>query len=145
MVGCLATAEDLVQDTYVRVATALADRPIRHLPAFLHQTARNLALDHLRKVAVRRDVPDNQLALDGLSSPGPDPEQAAGFSRQVERLEAVLAELPARRREILLLHKIHGWRHSDIAHHYGITVSAVEKNLRQALAQCLAVAGDVDE
>lgn len=48
MVGNPNTAEDLLQETYLRVSRALGERPIEHIEPFVFQTARNLALDHLR-------------------------------------------------------------------------------------------------
>src|SRR6218665_3168384 len=62
MVGNSSTAEDLLQETYLRVSAALAEHSIEHLAPFLFQTARNLALDHLRGVRrqgriVQADVP----------------------------------------------------------------------------------------
>ena len=48
MVNNHSTAEDLLQETYLRVTRALSERPIVHLEPFVFQTARNLALDHLR-------------------------------------------------------------------------------------------------
>ena len=48
MVNNHSTAEDLLQETYLRVTRALSERAIDHLEPFVFQTARNLALDHLR-------------------------------------------------------------------------------------------------
>ena len=48
MVNNHSTAEDLLQETYLRVSRALGERAIDHLEPFVFQTARNLALDHLR-------------------------------------------------------------------------------------------------
>ena len=42
-------AEELVQETYLRVARTVRDKSIDHLEPFLFQTGRNLALDHLRR------------------------------------------------------------------------------------------------
>lgn len=50
------TAEDLAQETYVRARRAADNGPIEHVEAFLHQTARNLALDHLRRKNTRTNV-----------------------------------------------------------------------------------------
>lgn len=53
MEGCRQTAEDLAQEAYVRVMGAAESQHVTYLKAFLYQTARNLALDHLRKAKVR--------------------------------------------------------------------------------------------
>lgn len=43
MVDNPSTAEDLLQETYLRVTRALGERPVEHLEPFVFQTARNLA------------------------------------------------------------------------------------------------------
>jgi RNA polymerase sigma-70 factor (ECF subfamily) len=51
---------------------------------------------------------------------------------------AALNGLSERRRQILVLHKFHHWTYERIAQHYGISRSAVEKNVQVALAHLLA-------
>ena len=80
MVGNPSTAEDLLQETYLRVSRALGERPIEHLEPFVFQTARNLALDHLRTRRVQSrmlvdDVPDE--VLHNVAAPLGSSEDAA--------------------------------------------------------------------
>lgn len=72
MVNNHSTAEDLLQETYLRVARALNDRTVEHLEPFVFQTARNLALDHLRARRIQsrtvvEDVPTE--IIEGVASP----------------------------------------------------------------------------
>lgn len=77
MVGCRYTAEDLAHEAYLRVSEAVHARPILNLQNFLYQTARNLAIDHIRRERIRRGFmtdgaePDTWL---GVSSAQPSPE-----------------------------------------------------------------------
>ncbi|MCP5854195.1 hypothetical protein NL323_30110, partial [Klebsiella pneumoniae] len=80
MVGNPSTAEDLLQETYLRVSRALGERPIEHLEPFVFQTARNLALDHLRTRRVQSrmlvdDVPEE--ILHNVAAPLSSSEDAA--------------------------------------------------------------------
>lgn len=143
IVSCAHTAEDLAQDAYLRVSDALEQRRgVNHLQPFLYQTARNLALDHLRREAIRQAPADAEEAVAQIPCESPTPERSALLAQRVERLRSAMRELPERRRQILALHRLHGWRHSQIAAHLGISVSAVEKNLRLALAHCLQAQDD---
>lgn len=144
LVGCRQTAEDVIQDAYMRVSQAQSERGIVHLRAFLFQTARNLALDHLRRERLRRRTfaEDGDEAAQAVACPLPLPETHAAQREKVECLKQAMAGLSERRRAILLLHKVHGWRYGAIARHLGISESAVEKNLRAALAHCLDAAGE---
>lgn len=98
MVGCLYTAEDLAHDAYLRVAKAARERPVTHLQAFLYQTARNLALDHLRRERLRgtfmSETPDG--TADAVAAPQPTQETAVMDAQNLNRVEGALAALPAR-------------------------------------------------
>ncbi len=65
MVNNPSTAEDLLQETYLRVTRALSEHPVDHLEPFVFQTARNLALDHLRarRIQSRTLMDDVPLAV----------------------------------------------------------------------------------
>ena len=45
---CMATAEDLVQDLYLRIAALEADADVRAPAALLYKMASNLLIDHVR-------------------------------------------------------------------------------------------------
>ena len=49
-------AEDLAQETYIRAAHAARTGTVEQMEAYLHRTARNLALDHLRRRQTRSAV-----------------------------------------------------------------------------------------
>lgn len=145
LVGCRQTAEDVIQDAYMRVSQAQGEGGITHLRAFLFRTARNLALDHLRRERVRRHTfedGENQSVTEAVACPQPLPEAQAAGRETVALLRQAMAGMSERRRTILLLHKVHGWRYADIARHLNISESAVEKNVRAALAHCLDAAED---
>lgn len=142
IVGCHQTAEDLAQETYVRVCQAARERSIDYLQPFFYQTAKNLALDYLRKEQVRHRVlafNADDASVSAVPSSAPLPEQVAADDQRQSQLHAVMAGLPERKRRMLVLHKLHGWRYKDIALHFNVSESAVEKNIRSALAYCLAV------
>jgi len=140
LVGCRQSAEDLVQEAYVRLRRAQASGGITHPQPFMYQTARNLALDHLRRQRFRGGVVRSGEGLDGavdIPSNDPAPDVQAGDRQMVDRLEAALNELSPRRREAFLLHRIHGLRYREIATRLRISESAVEKHIRAALLHCL--------
>lgn len=145
MVGCRQTAEDLAQEAYLRVMGAAEQQAVAYPKAFLYQTARNLAVDHLRREQVRQrsDSPEaDPDTLEQAPATTPTPDRDAAAQQDVERLFQALAGLSARRREILILHRLHHWSYERIANHLGLSRSAVEKNLQTALAQLIAILGE---
>jgi RNA polymerase sigma-70 factor (ECF subfamily) len=146
IVGCPQTAEDLAHEAYLKMLHALENQEINYPRPFLYQIAKNLALDHLRKEHIRQradhsthsDTDDDITLLDSLPASTPTPEQQVAGQQEVALMLAALEQLSERRRQILVLHRFHHWNYERIAEHYGISRSAVEKNVHAALAHLLA-------
>ncbi len=66
-------------------------------------------------------------------SPEPSPEQHASGREALARMQAAIGQLPARCREVYLLHRIEGMTYPEIAHRSGISSKAVEKHISRAL------------
>ena len=140
VVGCANLAEDLAQETYLRVAKALKARPIEHLQPFLYQTAQYLAFDHLRSQRSKRRFeyqPADGSQLSEVPTGAPGPESHVQGQQQLHLLQQVLATLPKRQQQILVLHKLHDLSQSEIAQRLQVSLSTVEKDLRHALNACI--------
>jgi RNA polymerase sigma-70 factor (ECF subfamily) len=95
--GDRSLAEDLLQETFVRLAERAANlRADTDLGAWLFTVARNLAASHGRW---RRftDVVLGALRLTPSTAPPGGPFEALAATESARRLEASLASLPARR------------------------------------------------
>nr|WP_187696893.1 sigma-70 family RNA polymerase sigma factor [Pseudomonas rhodesiae] len=148
MVHNHSTAEDLLQETYLRVTRALNERPIDHLEPFVYQTARNLALDHLRarKIQARtlqEDVP--MQILQSVVAPTTTPEDATQAEQLLEHLSVSLGQLSARQQQIFILSRLHGCSYQEIADQLGVSLSTVQKELKLIMAICVGVAERLDQ
>lgn len=100
-----ALAEDVVQETFIvalkRLRTRGIDEPSKLSP-FLHQTARNIMIGHLRKIARRRTSADTEqveCTVGGLE----DQHSAAVRDQDALIVRQLMAELKCERdREILV-------------------------------------------
>lgn len=128
-------AEDLSQDVFVKLSSVQAAIPDReHARAYLFRMAGNLAIDHRRVETRRAEILDGSRVLFEDMQQGAD---AAVQTRDELRLvEAALAELPERCREVMLLSQIEGLRQKEIAERLGVSVSLVEKYRLRALRHC---------
>ena len=143
MVRNPSTAEDLLQETYLRVTRALSERAIAHLEPFVFQTARNLALDHLRahRIHSRTIVDDAPLAdLHNVVAPDAALEDAAHANRLLESLSASLEKLTPRQQKIFTLSRLQGASYLEIAEQLGVSASTVQKELKLIMAICVGVA-----
>lgn len=147
MVSNPSTAEDLLQETYLRVARALNERTIDHLEPFVYQTARNLALDHLRakRIQARTMIEDVPLAVvHGVVEPHSNAEDATHAKRLLERLTVSLGQLSARQQKIFSLSRLDGRSYLEIAEQLGVSPSTVQKELKLIMAICVGVASKLD-
>ena len=143
MVGNPSTAEDLLQETYLRVSRALGERPIEHIEPFVFQTARNLALDHLRARRVQArmlvdDVPD--VVLHSVAAPATSSEDAAHAEQLLKHLSVSLNQLSERQQRIFILSRLHGATYLEIAEQLSVSPSTVQKELKLIMAICMGVA-----
>ncbi len=148
MVNNHSTAEDLLQETYLRVTRALSERTVEHLEPFVFQTARNLALDHLRarRIQARTVVDDVPLeVIEGVASPLSTPEDAHQAAQLLERLSVSLSQLSARQQRIFILSRLHGCSYQEIAEELAVSLSTVQKELKLIMAICIGVADRINQ
>ena len=143
MVGNPSTAEDLLQETYLRVTRALDERPVEHLEPFVFQTARNLALDHLRARRVQartlvEDVPEQ--IRHNVAAPTSSREDAAHAEQLLKHLSVSLGQLSTRQQRIFILSRLHGASYLEIAEQLQVSASTVQKELKLIMAICMGVA-----
>jgi RNA polymerase sigma factor (sigma-70 family) len=130
-------AEDLAQETWLRVSHGGTSAAIDNPRAYLFRIASNLATDHLRAEA-RRLLSDELEALLSVPDDGPGPEAVAIGRSDLRVIAEALAELPARRCRILLMSRVEGQSHRAIAEHFGVSTRTVEFEIVRALAHCSA-------
>ena len=118
---------DLRQEVYTRVCEAAMQAEPLNAKAFVFATARNLLIDRMRHARV---VP-LEVAVDlegwghGVDEVTPDRHLTA--RDELRRLQAGLAQLPARCREVVVLRKIEGFSQREVAARMGIREDTVER------------------
>jgi len=98
--------------------------------SFLYQTAVFMASRERRDQARRREEPAD--ALDERIHPGLDPERLLAARRARERLDAILARMPADLRAAFVLFEIEGLSKSEVASALGIPEGTAASRLRRA-------------
>ncbi|HVY17260.1 MAG TPA: RNA polymerase sigma factor [Rhodopila sp.] len=146
-VGSGVEAEDIAQETWVRALAGKGGSTIGNVRAYLLRVAGNLAIDHVRRRNVsRRYVSASLDSVEAVrvACPEPSAEQALMDRERQVVFEAILAELPDRCRQALILSRVQGWSHSRIADHLGVSVNTVGSDIRKALSLCLARSSQFD-
>jgi RNA polymerase sigma-70 factor, ECF subfamily len=133
-----AAADDLFQETWLKVITRIHRYDERRpFEPWLFSVARNLAIDHLRKVSPESlDEPsasgEAKVARLGADEPG-SLERLLARERQ-DLLESKLAELPALYREALSLRFEEEMGFEEIAEVLRAPVSTVKSRVQRALS-----------
>jgi RNA polymerase sigma-70 factor (ECF subfamily) len=128
--------DDVVQESYLRIWKARFAHPIDSTKAFLFTIARRLALDTLRK---ERNSPLDRvgdLASSRVLDAAPDAAAALITQDELSHLADAIAALPARTRVVIVLHKLKGRSHKEVAGQLGISVRTVEKLCFRGLKRC---------
>ena len=128
--------DNLVQEALMRVCHAQERGEVRSPKAFLFATARNLALDQLRrqKITPMISLVENE-ALSVLDDSDGIPETVAD-NQELEFLTEVIQLLPDRCRQVFTLRKVYGMSQRDIAAKLGISEHTVSAQLTIALHKC---------
>jgi RNA polymerase sigma factor (sigma-70 family) len=147
--GRPAIAEELLQETWLRLATHARRLPVDvNLAAWLFTVARNLYRSHRRWRLVDLERLRSWRHWIAASPGGPSPLEAAVAHESERQLEAALAALPVSLREMILLVAVERFSPSEAAAITGITFAAARQRLHRArrlLGRALASAWTVRE
>lgn len=124
-------AEDIMQDTYLRILNAAASYQSHGKPlAWVLTIARNLALMRLR--TADRTRPEDPENVESALSPAGDGTESA-LDRLV--LRGALSHLADQERQIVILHAVTGMKHREIAQLLQLPLPTVLSKYTRALAK----------
>lgn len=130
------TAADLAHDTFIRLLTGRQPaNAVREPRALLAHIARCLVIDHWRRQEVERAYLET---ISHLPEPeAPSAEEHALIIEALMRIDAMLAALPQRTREIFLLAQIEGLTLQQVSVRTGVPVITVRRHIQKALLACM--------
>lgn len=133
LTGRWETSEDLVQESFLRIlkyrATFRADASFA---VWMYRIGRNALADQTRKA--RAPLEPLEAAGETLAAVA-SPLDDVSLREEVDALRDALAQLPADRREILVLARFEGLSHQEIAELMGCSVGATRVRIHRALAE----------
>jgi RNA polymerase sigma factor (sigma-70 family) len=112
--------------------------PIINPQAYLIRMSLNLAIDVRRSQSRMLSAEDVQELMSVIPDPAPGPAQIAEARSELEALRAAVNEMPARRREILILVRWENWPQREVAKRMGVSLRTVESELKAAQEYCAA-------
>lgn len=122
-------AEDILQDTFIKLWDNCSKVNIDKVKSYLYTVASNAFLNAVKHQAVVRK---HQATL-SRSTTNESPEFVMMEQEFLEKLERVIASLPERQKEVFLMNRIDKKKYKEIAAELNISVKAVEKRMHAAL------------
>lgn len=127
LVGQRETAEDLVQDAFLKLHAHWDD--VENPRAWLFKSIRNLALNHLRDH--KRETPI--LESDDFPSPSTDPDQSLGHFEAIGTLQLLVSELDPDDRQLISLKYLENLKYDQISQRTGLSIGNVGYKLHHTL------------
>ncbi|MES2823089.1 MAG: RNA polymerase sigma factor [Pseudomonadota bacterium] len=124
--------EDIIQEAYLRVHTAVDYEEIREPVAFVTKIAKNLALDHVRSAGFRRSECVDADLLEVLINQHNNRDQTLNevvWNEELSQFFAAVQTLPDKYKEVYILKKIYGYSQKEISQKLNISASTVEKHI----------------
>ncbi|WP_256930807.1 RNA polymerase sigma factor [Pseudomonas sp. ABC1] len=132
--GCPHRAEDLSQDTFLRLLRRNDLLLPREPRALLTSIAKGLLIDHFRRNALERAY---QAELERLPEAlQPSEEERILLFESLNRIDALLGRLSSKARAAFLHSRLDGLTHAEIAERLGVSVPRVRQYLAQGMRQC---------
>ncbi|AZS79597.1 sigma-70 family RNA polymerase sigma factor [Achromobacter spanius] len=131
ILGSRDLADDVVQDTYLKLLEGPSPKDVREPVAYLFQTVRHLSIDYHRRRALESRLFAGQ--EDGQYAVSESVAEDAAVSHQALALAAqALATMSARTRRAFELHRFEGCTQRDAARELGVSTTLVNFMIRDA-------------
>lgn len=129
--GDLDQAEDIAQESFIRLWQKCADVLFEKVTGFVHTVANRLFLDQVRSKKVSLKFEKDQITQQNNE----DPYHILRTEEFRQRIEEVISDLPEGQREVFLLNRIEKHTYKEIAEMLGVSQTAVEKRMAKALVK----------
>jgi RNA polymerase sigma-70 factor (ECF subfamily) len=129
VLGDTAAAEDVLQEIFMQLwrGPGSFDSGRGNLAPWLAVITRNRAVDLLRKRRPQTEISETTVSVE------PDLAGAADRGRAMEKVRAVLKEMPAAQRSSLEMAYFEGYSHSEISEKTGEPLGTIKTRIRNGL------------
>ncbi|NWB94269.1 RNA polymerase sigma factor [Pseudomonas gingeri] len=133
-IACPQRAEDLSQDTFVRLLGRDELNTPRQPRAFLVAIAKGLLFDHFRRAALEQAYLSELMLIPEGEQPSPEEQHL--ILEDLRAIDHLLGKLSSKSRAAFLYSRVDGLGHAEIAEKLGVSVPRVRQYLAQGIRQC---------
>jgi RNA polymerase sigma-70 factor, ECF subfamily len=140
LTGRMDTAEDIVQEAFVKGYLALNDfEPEKPFYPWISTIARNLAINHIKKTEREKPLLDADDYLEQTPDSTSNPLDRIIDRENDRRLMQALASLSPEFREVFILRTFEEMSYDEIARHLNISTGTVDSRLHRAREKLLGL------
>lgn len=139
-----ADIDDVVQETYCRLAALDSVAHITSGRAYFFRTARNIAIEKIRRARIIRIDCVTEIDALNVVDDEPSPERVVASRRELGRVRTLIEGLPERCRHIFTLRRIHGLSQRETAARLGVTENVVEMQSARGLRLILRALSEAE-
>lgn len=132
------SAEDLLQDAYLKALEASTMCEVRQPLSYAHQVVRNMAIDRYRRTAFESDLFEEEACGLQVAASTGTPEVLAIDRQHLALVAQALSRLPERARRIFEMYRLEGRTQREIAQMFDISPTMVNFLIRDAVDHCRA-------
>lgn len=133
-VACPQRAEDLSQDTFVRLLGRDELRTPNEPRAFLVAVAKGLLFDYFRRAALEQAYLNELMLIPEAEQPSLEEQHL--ILEDLKAIDRLLGKLSSKARAAFLYSRLDGLTHGEIAERLGVSVPRVRQYLAQGIRQC---------
>jgi len=131
LTGNRGVSEDLVQDVFLRILKYRKTyRGQSKFTVWMYQIARNAHIDHLRKGKGELPLDDQ---WEDVTEPDPSPAAQLERGEDIDIVRQALAQLPLKKREVLVLSRFQDLKYREIAELLGCQIGTVKAHVHRAI------------
>lgn len=127
--GDVELAEDITQDTFLKLWEMRGRIDKSTIKAYLYKIAQNNTINHLK----RQQLHFKFMRKVELTKETDTPEKMVEMEQYEAKLQHALAQLPDGGREVFLMNRLEDLTYVEIAERLGLSVKAIEKRMSKVL------------
>ncbi|AWB68960.1 RNA polymerase subunit sigma-70 [Saccharobesus litoralis] len=131
--------EDIVQETYVKVCQQVDSNDLHNPRSFMMKTAKNLALDYLKRAETRLVSGYDEsfeTGVEEIFNPSHDTCTQAQNNQELATFCQAVSLLPTQTRKAFVLKRVFGYSQKEIAQELNIAEKTVEKHISNGFKKC---------
>lgn len=144
--GHIVDTDDVLQETYCRIASQISINHIENPRAYFFRAAHSVATNIMRRAGIINFTSMAQIDWSNVMDSEPSADRALEAAQELDRVNNLMAELSDTHRKAIELRRIEGLSRKETADRLGITEDALKKHVERGMRQIvLAMARQDDQ